>query len=286
MQFEIEIKNYRCFSDERPARFIIQPGFIGFVGVNNSGKSSLMRLFYELRQFLVNANFNIKAVNIHGFQFLTGVNDPQRIFYNNNDRPLSFSVKSYGTNQESDPELHPFTCVFTMTRNFQWFLEEIRTPKKVIDSGVPSGLYLEPVINLLKNLANSLYVGPFRNAINIGTNTGYYDIQTGEAFIQGWRNMKTGNSAQLNEAALRLTKDIQQIFEFDQFEINASEDNKTLQLFINEKSYILPDIGSGITQFILVLANAAMKNPSYIFIDEPELNLHPSLQLDFLTTLG
>ncbi|MCH7999656.1 MAG: AAA family ATPase, partial [Chloroflexi bacterium] len=43
--------------------------------------------------------------------------------------------------------------------------------------------------------------------------------------------------------------------------------------------------GSGLTQFILVLVNAAVQQPSFVLIDEPELNLHPSLQLDFLTTL-
>jgi ABC-type cobalamin/Fe3+-siderophores transport system ATPase subunit len=30
----------------------------------------------------------------------------------------------------------------------------------------------------------------------------------------------------------------------------------------------------------------AVRRPSFILIDEPELNLHPSLQLDFLTTLA
>jgi energy-coupling factor transporter ATP-binding protein EcfA2 len=37
---------------------------------------------------------------------------------------------------------------------------------------------------------------------------------------------------------------------------------------------------------VIVLANAALKNPKWILIDEPELNLHPALQLDFLTTLA
>jgi energy-coupling factor transporter ATP-binding protein EcfA2 len=69
-------------------------------------------------------------------------------------------------------------------------------------------------------------------------------------------------------------------------EINPSEDNQTLQIFINGKSYKLSELGSGLTQFILVLATAATQQPSYILIDEPELNLHPSLQLDFLTTLA
>jgi ABC-type cobalamin/Fe3+-siderophores transport system ATPase subunit len=40
------------------------------------------------------------------------------------------------------------------------------------------------------------------------------------------------------------------------------------------------------TQFIMVLATAATREPKYIFIDEPEMSLHPTLQLDFLTTLA
>ena len=43
---------------------------------------------------------------------------------------------------------------------------------------------------------------------------------------------------------------------------------------------------SGLAHFVIVLANAALKNPKWILIDEPELNLHPALQLDFLTTLA
>jgi len=59
-----------------------------------------------------------------------------------------------------------------------------------------------------------------------------------------------------------------------------------LQLMIDGKSYKQSEIGSGLIQFILVLVNAAVREPSHILIDEPELNLHPSLQVDFLTTLA
>jgi len=45
----MKIKNYRCFSREAPAEICIRDGFTAFVGPNNSGKSSLLRLFYELR---------------------------------------------------------------------------------------------------------------------------------------------------------------------------------------------------------------------------------------------
>jgi energy-coupling factor transporter ATP-binding protein EcfA2 len=136
-----------------------------------------------------------------------------------------------------------------------------------------------------KELSGTLYIAPFRNAINVGTNESYFDIQVGQAFIQTWRGWKTGNVKKDNEAAYKLTQDISQIFGFKSLEINPSPDATSLQAFINGRSYRLSDLGSGLTQFFLVLANTAMRAPTYILIDEPELNLHPSLQLDFLTTL-
>jgi energy-coupling factor transporter ATP-binding protein EcfA2 len=114
----------------------------------------------------------------------------------------------------------------------------------------------------------------------------YFDIQVGKNFIQSWRTWKTGPLKKQNEAIIRLTESIKHIFDYEVLEINPSEDTNNLKVFINGRSYKLSELGSGITQFILVLANAAIRQPSYILIDEPELNLHPSLQLDFLTTLG
>ena len=49
MQVDLTIKNYRCFSDQSPARLSLQSGFTAFVGMNNSGKSTLLRFLYEMR---------------------------------------------------------------------------------------------------------------------------------------------------------------------------------------------------------------------------------------------
>lgn len=48
MNINITVSNYRCFS-ETPVRFSLKKGLQSFVGINNSGKSCLLRLFYELR---------------------------------------------------------------------------------------------------------------------------------------------------------------------------------------------------------------------------------------------
>jgi len=84
----------------------------------------------------------------------------------------------------------------------------------------------------------------------------------------------------------RVTTDIAKIFGFEDLRINPSEDNSTLQVFVERKSYRLEDLGSGFAQFILVLGNVAIRQADYVLIDEPEINLHPSLQLDFLTTIA
>jgi energy-coupling factor transporter ATP-binding protein EcfA2 len=113
----------------------------------------------------------------------------------------------------------------------------------------------------------------------------YYDIQVGQAFIERWRTQLEGQAKRESKAAYKLTEDIKHIFEFQDLQINPSADNKTLQIFINGSPFKLHEVGSGLTQFILVLANASIHQPSYILLDEPELNLHPSLQVDFLTTV-
>jgi len=148
------------------------------------------------------------------------------------------------------------------------------------------GADLSELFKALKEISGALYIGPFRNAVNIGSNDAYFDIQVGTGFITSWKFYKSGNNKAQNEACHKLTEDIKRIFGYDDLDISSSADDRSLQVLIDGKSFKLPEVGSGLTQFIIVLATAAIKTPSYILIDEPELNLHPSLQLDFLTTLG
>lgn len=135
-------------------------------------------------------------------------------------------------------------------------------------------------------LSNIAYIPSFRNAINAGASN-YYDIPVGQAFITQWNGWKTGPIKRYQENAYRVQEDIAKIFEYSQLEINASPDGQRLHMLINGKSYKVSELGSGLAQFFLVLASTAMRNPSpsFILIDEPEINLHSSLQLDFLTRL-
>jgi hypothetical protein len=146
------------------------------------------------------------------------------------------------------------------------------------------------LVEVSKFLTETMYIGPFRNAISIeatelGSARSYFDIQTGSAFIAMWKHFKSGAGKLLSEKSRKLEMQLARIFGYQDLQVNAFANERDLQLIVDDKSYKSTDMGAGILQFVIVLASAAIKSPRFILIDEPELNLHPLLQTDFLTTL-
>src|ERR1051325_1054439 len=95
MDVDITIKNYRRFSDQHPARLAIRRGLTAFIGVNNSGKSALLRFFYDFRNlFRALSSFNegllpsLRNDAGPGFTFPTAVGDPAEVFSLSTDRNL------------------------------------------------------------------------------------------------------------------------------------------------------------------------------------------------------
>ena len=303
MQVELKLKNYRCFADSDPVSLPLAKGFSALVGVNNSGKSSLLRFFFEFRNLFSllaapDGNFlSIFNRNTFAFGLSNNILDIHELFSNTNDRPLE--IQFVFSPDTDDRDQREFRVVITVTRPTNSFQMQLFVESRLFTGGFdPTNRRTHdvaaPVVipslafpfDLFTRLSDTFYVGPFRNAVNLGSNAKYFDIAIGQSFIATWRSSKTGSTKSLHAAILKITEDIKRIFGFRQLEINASDDNQTMQLFVDGKSYFLPELGSGLSQFIMVLASAAFRRPSYILIDEPEMGLHPSLQLDFLTTLG
>lgn len=302
MKVSLTIRNYRCFV--RPTTIDIARDFTAFVGINNAGKSALMRFLLEFRVVLTHlAGPTGEFINsLRGSQrmALNQVLDHLEVFSNRNSAPVEFEFRFQA---EAGDDAGPATpevvkCSYSrglelqtrvrlrtgldlggepLSQNGHQFVTQTN-PQRIFNAN--------PLFSIARRLSETLYIGPFRNALNVGTNENYIDIEIGEAFITKFRQYKNGNIKAHNDAMLRLTDDLRKIFEFETLSIDTTPDNKSLHIAVNGKSYKQHELGSGLIQFLIVMANASIRNPSYILIDEPELNLHPRLQLDFLTTLG
>jgi energy-coupling factor transporter ATP-binding protein EcfA2 len=304
MRIHLTLKNYRCFPDRHPATIEIRNGFAAFLGVNNSGKSSILRFFHEFRDLfaqLSQPNFLHHAVQGQSpaFQYRSLL-DPSEVFHSLNDRPIQITLKVTSDAASAPPSGSTRQIEIEVPRNSNTCKLLSVTPvgagsilperslsaaDGVLRRGGTEVSDLRPYLSAAALLQSTFYIGAFRNILNTGTNDNYFDIRVGEAFVQQWREMQTGSTKANNAVISDVVRVIERLFGYQRLEIQAASSGRTLQVLVDGHPHKLHELGSGIAQFILVLANAAMVRPDLILIDEPELNLHPSLQIDFLTTL-
>jgi AAA15 family ATPase/GTPase len=298
MPIELTIKNYRCFV--APVTITVAKDLTAFVGVNNAGKSALMRFLVEFRELfshLSNDGNIAQIINGHRPSFNPRYAlDPTEVFSNLNEHGITIVIKLDGS--VHDPTMPTKVDIHVRRDNrafeISFFNEHgrinlnppcARVSPGVLRDNANSSLTLNEFISLMEFFARTLYIGAFRNAINVGGGD-YFDIAVGGAFISQFQNLRTGRSKKESTAIETLTEQIRDIFKFRSLSIDASDDRQSLHLTVNGRPYKDKELGSGLTQFILVLANAAIKQPKLILIDEPELNLHPRLQLTFLLTFA
>lgn len=308
------VKNYRGFSDASPLKIEINEGFTSFIGRNNAGKSSILKFFYEFRQLwkqLARDHGHSGAFQEGGIFHIEHQRniDPHALFFSGNERDLeiyielkdielreerNFSdVKCVSGIRLSFSRLNPSSASFAYYDSLGVKIEvgdrvQMRTHsngRAMLSVSAAYVVNLEAIKAFTSVLSNALYIGPFRNAINQGEGE-YYDLKVGSSFITQWNNWKNGGARVQNHAISQVAKDIRNIFEFSSLDINASADAKTFKINANDNPYEMDDLGAGLAEFIIVLGNAAINKPSVILIDEPELHLHPILQIDFLTSLA
>lgn len=317
----LTIKNYRGFSDQAPAQIELGHGLTALLGSNNAGKSTLKLFFYELRQLwdVLLRPLPVEPNLVHGMNGTVlnvnylGTSDPVEIFNNSNDRDITISIEVLEPSRDLrgfDPPnnaavQHIDRLVLTCNRKTPtlWQVrahslesgsrplgspngyKEAATPRCYFAGDGVTVFDCREILEVVEAFQNAKYYGAFRNALNQGS-AQHYDFQIGTAFIDLWNNWKTGGNKAQARAITKITEEIRRLFEFDQLEINASVPLKTLLITIDGNQYRLSEMGSGISQFIMALGNAATSNPPIILIDEPETNLHPALQIDFLLTLA
>jgi len=239
MHFDITIRNYRCFPSESPIQMSLKPGFTALVGKNNSGKSSVLKCFFEFRNLFIamKGPGNIAAIlrgGGHGIGGIQQVFDSQEVFNNTNERELAFEFRQVPDDgsegacfrlsfQRKEPTTVRGEVVFPQFTKSEVNVDQSRG---IIQRGTGDLIFsFAPVIELFDNLSRMQYLGASRNLINQGSNQSYYDMQAGQAFIQSWKSLKAGTNHSTNEASLQLIEDIGEIFRFDKLSIDSSSDD-------------------------------------------------------------
>ena len=314
----ITFRNYRSFGS-KGATLELNQEFLGIVGVNNSGKSSLLRAFYELRPTFIFLRDNFDASTVRSMlkgnaRYSIQLDPGERIFpdqgklnesaritlrFSSEDKNLAdINVKELTLLLHQTGRMNIEIVTFTDNR----ISEGIIVSDQLIDDPSETGgsLYVlnirgnqvDPVnINWrallphFSKLANSMYIGPFRNAINSG-GASYYDLAIGKDFISQFNIYKTGPDFRANQAVQAMSDAIAEIFGISRMDISSSSDGATLRYMVDGSSYRASELGAGIAQFVIVAANVLVKKPDILLIDEPELSLHASLQMRFLTLLA
>ncbi len=312
MQIDLTFRNYRCFSSANPIRLALGTGFFAFVGINNAGKSSLLKFFYEMRPLFkalqdVNSLQNLCLGSNLPIQKMPEVSDVEDLFFNGNQEDICIDVELKQPPPDAQAKEEVIKVALVANRNSKSWKSQFFTATKEISQPVVGNINVgwrgfEFLANgkhiasfdLFREACSLLhaayYVPSFRHITAFSPATGgpnsYYDTNVGRPFIEMWHIMQSGDSRSNRGRVHRLVDEIKEIFAFEELQINPSLNKNDLQLIINGQPFNLHELGAGLAQFILVMGNAAFRDSSWILIDEPELSLHPALQVKFLMRLG
>src|SRR5439155_382543 len=142
----------------------------------------------------------------------TATPDITQLFSKTNRRPMEivFSVRSPLLQGGNAVDVH---LGVTVIRDSNQFTATIRVGGETLAGdqvqfshgklhyrGNPQVEFQE-IPQAISSLKRALYIGPFRNVINIGGNEDYFDIRIGQNFVEEWKAHKSGPQRQQNEAA-------------------------------------------------------------------------------------
>ena len=299
---KVRLYDYRCFRREVPATLEFNRGFTSFIGPNNSGKSALIRFPYEMREVISSIAHHMtqaswtNLLNQRAWSVSPGFYENAEILCERqfpqcsidfepspSEGEAGLSVVKMRVTFEEAASLYRVTLVDGNGSEIPLLNPGVSWTEKHLNAGVTYSI--GPLRDFLHFLRDIQYVGPFRNAINEGAGA-HFDASIGTSFIAQWNQWKTGPNRSQNRAIQDVTEDVKRLIGADSLEISATADGKSLQVVVDRRPHKLQELGAGFSQMVLILANALVKKPPMIVIDEPELHLHPSLQSEFLTTLA
>lgn len=270
----IEIKNYRNFSEQSPVKLEIRKGITFIIGINNIGKSNLLRFFYELSDLFKWEGINNKSNENWEFKgTMQNTNFGELLPQNSRDKIIYITIKNAVSFRI---EIHPQNESFFDTPRYKIILFKNNLEVNFISK--------EEIPFAYKLFTESLYLGSHRTPFFTKGNNSLYNMSNGVGFVQHWNQWANGPTVSYRNKIKDLVLELRLMLGFSQFTISVNQET----MFIHNEygSFRLDELGAGVSHLIISLGNALFTKPSFIFIDEPENSLHPRLQEEFIRVLS
>jgi ABC-type cobalamin/Fe3+-siderophores transport system ATPase subunit len=264
----LKVRNYRAIPYRRPLEFEIGKGITFFLGPNNVGKSSLIKMFYELRAAFASVLTNQPKQTVS----LTTIAD-ELFNQGSEERAIEIRIIKGSSDlqvrieQEGDQSQKRYTVSSIRTIGKEGELNEILDDVK--------GLFVE-----------SLFIPSIRPMTLRTHDSKIKDVTVSSSLISEIAQWQTGHSLKRKQEFAELEAGLGELFSTDDFRIEVGGVSGNLQLRIDGKFFGIDDLGDGVAHFIFALANALFRKPAYVLIDEPEIGLHPRLQQTFVRALA
>ena len=286
MDIDIEIANYRCFGDDPPAKFTLRPGTSALLGLNNSGKSTLLRALATLSRSLTPA-FEASTVTsmVAGQQHIAGFSlyaeSWHQAYRRDTTNPTWMSVRSGGVGIELRQSATGFqTSILRGKTRF----EVGPNTAGAAEFGRLLNISSESVSAVAAPLRGMCYIPALRSAQS--TSGGQlWGFPSGAGLINQWHSLTTGEDL-VRDRVYSVTDDIAAAIGEQVSDVFANTERNELLVRIDGRSFGISELGSGISDVVSCLVGAYILKPAWILIDEPESHLHPKVQQRFVETLS
>lgn len=253
MKIDFEIKNYRCFPDSEPLRFTIGNDWTAFIGVNNSGKSSILKFFYEFRTIFQRLSIlqslceDIRNGSIAANLIGCNVSD---VCNNANNRKMlvKISLHSNPSNEitlSCDQNTQQFSIVSIFGLDMIEFkgTSHVQASDGFLAISGRQAIDQKSLLSAIQRLSDTVYIGSFRNILNTGAST-YFDINVGTQFVNVWEAMYAGSDRKSRDHCQEVIHSIENLLGIRRLELRPMPGNNAIIVHIDGKSYQLAELGS------------------------------------------
>ncbi len=263
MSIEIKsltIENFKCFKTEKTFDF----GRITVLtGANSSGKSSvisaLLAILQSESEFPKNLSINGQYVNLGDFKEIA--------YKHNSDAVIKLNVKlknnvSYSTSwQQSEQSLQPKLLQLEKTGRESPFASLFPTNGKL------------NYISAFRQSPQRTYLHRNLSKLKVDTEGGGYLDQ-----IIAWEQVNADELVEL----VKIMSEIGLFYKVKTRILSGGRFEILVQTNKNGILTALSNVGYGISQFLpIIVADLQLENNSTLFLAEPEIHLHPSVQSKF-----